>query len=200
MKKWVALLSGTVALCMAASAQAQSLMLDDFERPANRLGGQGSVYVMDPSSAVAQRTDKDPKNGSRMLMLEYDKKPKGGPHDSGGWCGYFTPLKFGSRYFDASPYKTLSFWVRGAQGSENFVVGIADRYWDSVGDSVKSEEIGKYLPAGKITTEWQKAAIPLSDLYVDYKELAAIAICFEGSIFPNGQGKGAIFVDDVVLE
>ncbi|MEK7817790.1 MAG: DNA polymerase III subunit alpha, partial [Actinomycetota bacterium] len=32
-----------------------------------------------------------------------------------------------------------------------------------MGDSVKSEPIGQYLPAGKITTAWQKATIPLDD-------------------------------------
>ena len=62
-------------------------------------------------------------------------------------------------YFDGTPYKVITFWVRGEKGDENFVVGLSDRHWDRIGDSVKSQEIGKYLPEGKITTLWQKATI-----------------------------------------
>jgi len=69
-----------------------------------------------------------------------------------------------------------------------------------VGDSVKSEPIGKYLAGGKLNLEWQKATIPLSTFLVDMKELASIAICFEGSVLPGGAGKGTVVVDDLMLE
>jgi hypothetical protein len=180
---------------------AAPLLIDDFEGgTANQLGGRSNTYVQEPSRALALRIKEQAHDGTGALILKYDKKAKGGPYDSGGWCGYYTLLKSGTRYLDATPYKTVSLWVKGATGQENFVVGIADRHWDEVGDSVKSEEIGKYLPAGRLTTDWQKATIPMDTFLVDYQQLASLAICFEGSIFPGGAGKGTVYLDDLMLE
>lgn len=186
------------------------LVIDDFEAaaPVNKLGGNSNTYVMEPSRALALRVkDQAPSTGSGQahrgagaLMLKYDKKGTGGPHETGGWCGYYTLLKSGSRYFDVSGYSAVSFWVKGAAGGENFVLGVVDQHWDEVGDSVKSEPIGIYLPAGKLTTEWQKAVIPLDTFLVDMTKLASLAICFEGSVFPNGVGKGTVYLDDLMLE
>lgn len=187
-------------VCFSGTAFAASLLVDDFEGGSNKLGGRSNTYVMAPSRSLALQTGKEVKSGSKALMLRYDKKPKGGPYDSGGWCGYYTLLKTGSRYFDATPYQSISFWVKGEEGTENFVVGLADKHWDDVGDSVKSEEIGKYLPAGKLTTEWQKATIPLSTFMLEMRELASLAICFEGSVLPGGEGKGTVYLDDLTLE
>ncbi len=175
-------------------------VIDDFEGSANKMGGRSNTYVQEPSRALALRVKEQVHEGAGALMVKYDKKAKGGPYDSGGWCGYYTLLKAGSRYFDATTFQTITLWVKGMTGGENFVLGVADRHWDEVGDSVKSEEIGKYLPAGKLTTEWQKATVPLSTFLVDLKELASIAICFEGSVLPGGAGTGTIYVDDVTLE
>lgn len=180
---------------------APALLIDDFEAgSANKLGGRSNTYVMEPSRSLALKVSEQPHGGSGALMLKYDKKAKGGPYDSGGWCGYYTLLKVGSRTFDATGYSAITFWVKGATGAENFVVGVSDRHWDEVGDSVKSEPIGKYLPARKLTTEWQKATIPLNTFMVDMKELASIAICFEGSVLPGGAGRGTVYLDDLMLE
>ncbi len=187
------LLWGTV------SAHAMQV-IDDFEGSANKIGGRSNTYVQEPSRALALRVKEQVHEGAGALMVKYDKKAKGGPYDSGGWCGYYTLLKAGSRYFDATTFQMITLWVKGMTGNENFVIGVSDRHWDEVGDSVKSEEIGKYLPAGKLTTEWQKATIPLSTFLVDLKELASIAVCFEGSVLPGGAGTGTIYVDDVTLE
>ncbi len=195
----------TAFLLTAYSSQltvafAAPLLVDDFEGASNKLGGRSNTYVMEPSRALAVRTKDNPHGGSGALMIKYDKRAKGGPYDSGGWCGYYTLLKTGSRYFDATSYQAIGFWVRGMTGTENFVVGVSDRHWEEVGDSVKSEPIGKYLPAGKLTAEWQKATVPLSTFMVDMKELASLAVCFEGSLFPGGAGQGTIYIDDVTLE
>ncbi len=195
---WVAvalfvLLSGT-------PARAATLLVDDFEGASNKVGGRSNAYVMAPSRALALQTDKDVKGGAKALMLKYDKKAKGGPYDSGGWCGYYTLLKVGPKYFDATPYQSITFWVKGAAGGENFALGLADKHWDEIGDSVKSEEITKYLPEGKITTEWQKATVPLSAFMLEMKELASVAVCFEGSVLPGGEGKGTVYLDDLSLE
>ncbi|MBI3318015.1 MAG: hypothetical protein HYZ90_02560 [Candidatus Omnitrophica bacterium] len=196
---WLLLDTGHWTLDTAFAVPA--LLVDDFEGGgANKLGGRSNTYVMEPSRALALRVQERPHSGSGALILRYDKKPKGGPYDSGGWCGYYTLLKVGSRTFDASNYSAITFWVKGAAGTENFVVGLADRHWDEVGDSVKSEPIGKYLPAGKLTTDWQKATVPLSAFMLEMRELASVAICFEGSVFPGGAGKGTVYVDDLMFE
>lgn len=185
----------------AGPAFAAPAVLDDFEEAsANKVGGRSNTYVMAPSRALAVKVTEQPHGGAKALMIKYDKKNKGGPYDSGGWCGYYTMTKAGPRYFDATPYKSLTLWVKGAAGDENFSLGLADRHWDEVGDSVKSEEIGKYLPAGKITTEWQKATVPLTAFMLEAKELASVAICFEGPLFPGGAGKGTVYVDDLMFE
>ena len=182
-------------------AFAASALIDDFEdQTANKVGGRSSTYVMAPSRSLAVKVTEGAHGGAKALMLKYDKKGKGGPYDSGGWCGYYTLVKSGPRYFDATTYESLTFWVKGEKGDENLMIGLADKHWDEVGDSVKSEEIGKYLAAGKLTNEWQKATIPLSAFMLERKELASIAICFEGSLFPGGEGKGTVYIDDMMFE
>ena len=186
-----------------AEAEKTSLLIDDFEGGMmNKIGGKANTYTQEPSRSLAliQKEKGESHSGEGMLMLKYDKKSKGGPYDSGGWCGYYTILSPGKRYFDATPYKYLTFWVKGATGDENFVVGVADQHWDEVGDSVKSEEIGKYLSVRHLTKEWQKAVIPLDTFLVDMKKLASVAICFEGSVLPRGEGKGTVYIDDLMLE
>ena len=180
---------------------AEPLLVDDFETgSANKLGGRSNTYVMEPSRALALRVKDQFHAGSGGLMIKYDKKANGGPNDTGGWCGYYTLLKSGTRYFDATSYQAITFWVKGATGEENFVVGVADQHWDEVGDSVKSEPIGKYLAAGKLTTEWQKATIPLNTFMVEQNKLSSLAVCFEGTLFPSGAGRGTVYLDDLALE
>lgn len=181
-------------------AYAAPLLVDDFEEAGNKLGGRSNTYVMAPSRSLALKAETGAHGGAKALMLKYDKKDKGGPYDSGGWCGYYTMVKTGPRYLDATPYKTLTFWVKGAAGGEDFVIGLADKHWEEVGDSVKSEAITKYLSSGKVTTEWQQVRIPLSVFLLEMKELASIAFCFEGSVLPGGAGKGTVFIDDLALE
>ena len=179
---------------------AAGVVVDNFEDGSNKVGGRSNTYVMAPSRTLAIKTAEGAHGGAKALTIKYDKKDKGGPHDGGGWCGYYTMVKSGPRFFDATPYKAFTFWVKGEKGDENFMIGMADRHWDEVGDSVKSEEILKYLPSGKITTEWQKATVPLGEFLLEQKELASVAFCFEGSVFPDGQGKGTIVVDDLMFE
>lgn len=193
---WGWLTADSVSLIAAG----QPLLVDDFESPVNRVNGRSNIYAQEPSRALQVRTQDAAQGGKASLMLKYDKQATGGPYDNGGWCGYYTQVKSGQTWLDASPYTTLTFWVKGAQGDECFMVGLADRHWDELGDSVKSEAIGTYLPAGKITTQWQQARIPLSTFFVDYKELASIAVCFEDACFPEGAGKGTVYLDDVTLE
>ena len=212
---WLAL-----ALVCAPSAHA-AMRVDDFEgeeSARNSLGNRANVFIKAPSKAmVSPRQDTVQGKASQVLMIRYDKRNTGGTFDSGGWCGYYTLLKMpgalvaptpdnpnpeptGEQYLDGTPFKAITFWVKGESGDENFVVGLSDRHWDKIGDSVKSEEIGRYLPEGKLTTDWQMATIPLEEFYLDYTQLASVSIVFEGELFPETGHTGTIYIDDVSLE
>jgi len=200
----VPILTLFVAIFCASIAEAKPLLIDNFQgsEDANRLGNRVSVFLQDPSEALAGRWhDVVAGKQKRVLKLKYKKNNQGGPDNGGGWCGYYTLLKSGKdSFFDASSYRTITFWVRSEGGYENFVIGLSDRRWDLLGDSVKSQEIGAYLPTGKLTTEWQKATIPLSEFFVDMKQLAAISVVFDGELYPAGGQQGIVYFADIALE
>lgn len=198
---WSLALLVVCCLSLTSSVYAEEFVISHFNKRTNELGGNSSVYQQAPSRAMVTLVSEgsvDP--GGKALKIDYDKKATGGPYGKGGWCGFYTLLKRGDEYFDASAFKTLHFWVKGAKGDENFKVGLADKQWDQLGDSVKSEDIGKYLPAGKITTDWQQATIPLETFYLDATELASIVIAFEHDCFPGGAGQGTVTIDEMVLK
>ncbi len=203
------------------SAAVSLLMVDNFEGPGglkNTLDNRASVFIKAPSKVMVSV-----QNGiiqgkkTQVLMIRYEKKQTGGPFNTGGWAGYYTLVKSAGaiavptpenpnpepakdKYLDASSYKALTFQVRGETGKENFVIGLSDQHWDQVGDSVKSLEIGKYLPAGKLTTDWQKATIPFDEFFIDYTRLSAISVVFEGDLFPAAGSAGKVYLDDIALE
>lgn len=215
-----------VAGCLLATGYQQpttafaTLLIDDFEGDEikNRMGNRANVFIKAPYKAmVSLREDRIQEQPTRVLMLRYVKKNTDGPFGTGGWCGYYTLLKspgalvaptpddpnpepVAEQFLDSTSYKALTFWVRGEKGDENFVVGISDRHWDRVGDSVKSEEIGKYLSAGRLTAKWQRAQIPLDDFFVDSTQLAAVSVVFEGDLFSEAGHEGTVFLDDITLE
>lgn len=183
----------------------EALVIDDFEEDeiVNALGNKSNVYVKAPSKIMISRRE-DTRSGvpTYTLVLRYDKQNEGGPYGMGGWCGYYTLLKNDKEgtYFDGSSYKYISMWVKGEKGGENFTIGLSDRHWDKVGDSLKSEQIITYIPEGKISTEWTYVRVPLGEFFLDYAQLAAVTINFEGDCFPEGKSLGMIYVDDVMLE
>ena len=177
-------------------------LIDNFEKQGNTFGGRSSTYMQEPSGIAARRTDEIfYGEKGKSLELRYKKAGDGGPYGKGGWCGYYSVIKEGPRkYYDASSYQYLTFYVKGAKGEENFKIGVADETWFQREDSMKSEQISVYLKDKKITTEWQQAKIPLEDFWVDTKKLASIAVCFEAECFPAGQGKGLIYLDNFKFE
>lgn len=206
--RWAGILFLLWALLTAIPAQAV-LLVDNFEQHGmlNLLGNPANTFGKGPSRILAARKWIPPAagHGEEVLMLKYIKKDRGGPADEGGWCGYYTLLKIPGkggvpdRYLDASQYKAVTLWVRGDRGGEKFVVGLVDRYWDRAGDSARSADIGKYLPEGKVTTEWQKARVPFSEFLVNYRQLAALVIMFEADP-PAGRQIGTIYIDNITLE
>lgn len=204
-----------------SSGAAPLLMVDNFEGPGglkNAIDNRASTFVKAPSKVmVGVRNEVVQGKRSHVLMIRYEKKQAGGPLDTGGWAGYYTLLKSpgeaaaptsqdpnpkapADMYLDASDYKAVTFQVRGDTGKENFIIGMSDQHWDQAGDSAKSQEIGKYLPAGKLTTEWQKATIPFDEFFIDYTRLSGISVVFDGDLFPVAGSAGRVYLDDIALE
>lgn len=183
----------------------EALVIDDFEGDEilNALGNKANVYVKAPSRVMITRR-KNAREGksTTALVLKYDKANEGGPYGMGGWCGYYTLLKDEKEgtYFDGSNYKYISFWLKGETGDENFTVGLSDRHWDKIGDSLKSEEVITYISGSEMPTEWTYVRVPLEVFFLDYLQLAAITVNFEGDCFPEGKGKGVVYIDDLMLE
>jgi len=182
-------------------------LIDDFEKPSkyNLVKGITNLYQM-PPSRIMMSTVTDVRNDTEtnVLKLKFRKASAGGPYDQGGWCGYYSLLKpsdkVGADYFSADNYTYITMWVRGETGEENFVVGLSDRRCEKSGDSVKSYEIVSYLPEKKITQNWQKAKIPLSDFLLDLGNLFSLSICFERDCFPQGDVEGIVYIDDIAFE
>ena len=49
----------------------------------------------------------------------------------------------------------VEFIVKGERGKEHFEIGMADKAWTIIGDSLKAGGINKYIPDG-LTKEWQE--------------------------------------------
>lgn len=188
---------------LSSTAMAETFLLDDFESPGNALFSKEGVYKRDPSDAKKGSTTKEAFSGEKSLYIAYKKEAE-------GFCGYYIHLKANNRFFDGTKYTKITFMVKGKEGGEKFQLGLADKAWFEIDDSVKSPNIGEFLPAKNkdagLTTEWQKAEIPLQ-AFVDIRsgdfdltQLGAMAFCFEPACFEDGTGKGVIYIDDISFE
>jgi uncharacterized protein YceK len=90
---------------------------------------------------------------------------------------------------DASGYKYLTFWVKGAKGGEKMELLVKDAHALDYSPQIKYK-----LPDA--TTEWKKIAVPLSELSgkVDLTQLDNIGIAF-GKDVGNMTGD-IIYIDD----
>ena len=96
-------------------------------------------------------------------------------------------------YHDLSPYKAVSFWARGEEGGETFEIGMADKSWLTIGDSVKAGAIEKFLPGG-LTTDWQEVVIPLAKFgKLDWTQMGSWVVNF------HRPGKGTVYLDDLIF-
>ena len=186
-------------VCLGAESERKTFVIDNMESVQNALRLRCAVYQHAPDRILYSKSSEYGHEGNG-LRLSFHKVNTGGPYGQGGWCGYYTLLFAGERYFDATPYTHFSFWIRGDKGGERFQVGLADKQLAMIQDSVKSKPIEDYLPAKKVTTEWQKAVVPLSDMFVDYALLASVSLCFESHLFEEDEVQGTIYVDDMAFE
>jgi len=163
------------------------LLLDDFDHSdLNLLGRKTNTYKKLPSVCASERVE-SPRAGNkgRSLKIIYNK-------DSTGWCGYFSLLnQIDGEYFDLSKYKNVSFMVKGEKGGETFQIGMADKNWMNIGDSLKAGQIEDFLPGG-VTSEWQEVTIPLVKFgSLDLTQMGSFVIDF------NKKQKGVIYLDNL---
>lgn len=158
----------------------------------NVLGGFFNVFSKSPSTGTA--TLGVAPDGTRALKFLYKLVP---PGYTGFWIG-LNNFKLPSRervFLDALPFAFLTFFIRGETGGEGVALQAADRIWAKKEDSLLVGDIGTFLPAGKITTEWQQAWVSLEKFpqNIDRKELANIVF----KITSNGSGN--IYIKDMAF-
>jgi hypothetical protein len=162
-------------------------LLDDFNySEVNLLGRKANSYKKLPSVCGFDRvaTEHYGRQG-RSLRLRYKKEPT-------GWCGYYSMLnQIDGEYCDLSAYRAVSFMVKGAKGGEKFEIGMADKNWETIGDSLKVGGVNKYLPGG-VAQKWQEVVIPLKDFgLLNFSLMGSFVINF------NEPGEGTIYIDDL---
>jgi len=173
------------------------LLLDDFDASdQNLLGRKTNAYKKLPSVCTFARTPEEHVGpAGKSLRLDYRKEPT-------GWCGYYTLLnQIDGDYYDLSGYDRASFMVKGKIGGEMFEIGMADKNWVIIGDSLKAGTIDKYLPAppageaggpGGVTTRWQEVVIPLEDFgLLNFSEMGSFVINF------LEKSEGAVYIDNL---
>ena len=207
MKKTIASLAALIALSSITN-YAGIQTIDTFDRPVNLIGGTHNCYQAAPSKAVAKiqadKTDEEGVVANKYLKIRFDKANKGGKYGSGGWCGWYTlfyqPKDEKPEYLEITDKQEIVFKVRGVKGDENFRVTLKDRQGEIDDAAPLPVDIGRFLPSGRVTKEWQEARIPLDMFTLNRKEVASFSINFERDCYPSGSASGTIFIDDLVFE
>ena len=187
----------TFFFCLSSFAQ-QILYVDRMNYYyRNALGGRNDIYYYLPSRTFFGKAEKIGIEGTRGLKIIYEKRNSGGRY-KGGVCGFITGVKvppYG--YQNLTSYKYVSFWIRGEVGGENLNIGVADRAHFEKGDAYRSLPINTYVSDKKITTQWKQVFVPMEYFKVNWNEIETITINFDSYVFENGEGEGAIYLDDL---
>jgi len=167
-------------------------LLDDFQRGnTNRLGGYFSRLIRNPSESHV--TIDEAPDGRRSLCFTYSQKS---PGFAGFWIHLFDfklpPIE--RIFLDMSPFRYLTFTIRGERGGERLSLQVSDYSWERNEDSLKIGNMGQFLPSGQIQQSWQRAWIPIEMLpdRIKKEELASL-------VFLAQSGKGKVYIGDVAF-
>ena len=138
----------------------------------NRLGGHFNGFARAPARAVAAI---DGPEDDRALTFTWERV-------AGTFAGFWIHLFETHRtpaervWFDARALGWVTFEVRGDAGGEAVRLQVADRDQERRQDSLAVGWVGDFLPAGRVTTSWQRAWVPLSALppALDRERLAGL--------------------------
>ncbi|MGB7347428.1 MAG: hypothetical protein WBD20_24610 [Pirellulaceae bacterium] len=183
-------LGSTMPTAMGAQRESKKL-LDSFDTFFNEMEGKRNVFQKAPSTATAARV-----SGARLgrkglgLIVTADRQEEG---YCGIWIHFFDAGALKLKYVDATKYKFLTFWVKGAEGGEQFKVKLADDVWLAKEDSVTIGDIDDFLDEG-ITRRWQQVFVPLSDdCGLDLEQLGGLTFEFDSPT------KTTVFIDQIEL-
>lgn len=185
---------GFVFLAGWAQAQ-QPKLIADFDSPAPN-NVEGNFGAFNPSETeqvyicreLLQDTVKHGAAGSAM-KLEYNVSK------AGSYNGFW--MKLGSadsgNNFDASPYKKLTFWVKGDEAA-----GFGTKFKLELKGDPGAPVAKKYV--GPVSASWTKIEVPLKEFTgVDLKKLNEVVFIFEERTVAPAT-TGAIYIDDVTFE
>jgi hypothetical protein len=180
-------------LSMAAEVPSKVLVVDDFNSGTqNSLGGYFNKFEGGSSSAtVGPTVDFFRGDAGMSLGIQANKAETG---FCGAWIHFFDFRAEDKEYFDAGDYRYLSFWVKGAEGGEEFVVKLADKRWVELEDAMLVGPVGEFLEGG-VQTTWSEVLIPFRKIRgVDLGELAGITFDFAT------EGRHEVFIDDIAFK
>ncbi|MBN1587451.1 MAG: hypothetical protein JW937_08535 [Candidatus Omnitrophica bacterium] len=156
-----------------------------FTERENSLGAFQGTFAKRPSYTLITKSQEHRVGATGQgLIIDFQTK--------GGWCGWYTLLNG----IDVSEYNALTFWIKGAEGAEKFDVGFADKQMQDLEiDAVYAGLVSPFLPAGRVTTEWQQAKIPISRIsaQINLEEMGSLVFWF------RYEGTGRVYVDDVMF-
>jgi len=123
------------------------------------------------------------------------------PNVERSWTAYYTNLKKGDAYFDASRFNYLSFWIRGEAGEEKIQVGLVDKQHEEAGTFGDTGTIEAYTQRGIIDKEWQQVKIPIDIFHVNTAELYQVLIFFDSKLYESAEPRNiTIYLDDLAFE
>lgn len=171
-------------------------VLADFNTPApNNISGNYGAFGGTPQDAYVckEAIDDIVKHGAdgSSMRLVYNVGKEGSYN---GFWMKLGPADVGNN-FDASPYKKLSFWIKGDQKS-----GTPNKLKVELKGDPGTPVAKKYV--GELNADWKKVEIPLEELAaqgVDLKKLNEFVVVFEQREASPGTS-GAVYIDDVMVE
>ncbi len=139
---------------------------------------------------------KDPAEGTGALKLPFNFVTGQDEKGEWGWIAYCiaggTPWGWAPQAVNTK-CNALMFDVKGSVGGEDTKMKITDNTEKESGEVVLSQ----YMKDGKVTTEWQRAIIPLKDFtgmdQVDLQQFKMVG----GSL--EGDGKHILYFDNVIF-
>lgn len=202
------IIGGLIAGSIIVGAEQADLLIADFEKWPNALGGEIGLY----GAGEADWSDKARPHSWYYTpeVRGYEKKNVvsgqqsfrlvngNGPISNVGWASLgidlgpvidagVTPVKI--KPLDVSGYKYLSFWAKGERGGEKLRV----IFRDASATTYTPEHL--YEIKEPLTAEWQRIIVPLSEIDgVDFKNLVHIGLSF-GEDVGNKLGT-IIYLDD----
>jgi hypothetical protein len=208
-KKWsLLLLLGLILGLWGVGLAQEDLLITDFEKHPNYLGGQVGVYGAgepdwsnkeEPYSwyytpEVKGYKKENVVSGQQSFRLVNGNSPK----TDAGWASFgldlgpvidATAFPIEIKSLDVTGYKYLSFWAKGEKGGEKLKVNFRDAR------AVSYNPQYQYEIKEPLTTEWKRIIVPLNSVYnVDFENLVHVGLAF-GEDLDNELGT-IIYVDD----